>query len=74
MSEKEAGPNLRRSPVRPTTSMAASSCFPGGHEQMSEWIWLSALGIALRIRAGTSGDGDDDVRDSAASSPQRSCS
>jgi hypothetical protein len=25
MSEKEAGPNLRRSPVRPTTSMAASS-------------------------------------------------
>jgi hypothetical protein len=68
MSDKEAGPNLRRSPVRPTTSMAASSCFPGGHDHMSEWIWFYALGIALRIRAGTSRDWDDDVRDSAASS------
>ena len=56
--------------ARPTTSTAASSCSPGGHDHMSEWIWLHALGIVLRVRAGTSRHVHDDARDSARSSAE----
>jgi hypothetical protein len=39
---------------------------------MADWIWLYALGIASRIRAGTARDRDDEFSLSAAASQQHS--